>query len=122
MKLKHDKLLSNVAFNCNLRHYNGAWTPEAAQRALSAVIASARGGVVNPGEEEEEEEEEEHEEEEGEGGEVGREDEEVAKGVSYAQRDEVWRVQIYVPRTTTGGFLNGITGGAVQLDLALIPD
>ena len=22
MKLKHDKLLSNFAFNCNLRHYN----------------------------------------------------------------------------------------------------
>ena len=31
MKLKHDKLLSNVAFNCNLRHYTKAGTVEAAR-------------------------------------------------------------------------------------------
>ena len=48
MKLKHDKLLSNVAFKCKLRHYaaaqeelNACRLPSAAASAAPAAAATA---------------------------------------------------------------------------------
>ena len=43
LKLKHDQLLSNFAFNCNLRHYYGVIT---STPALGGAVHDAPGLTV----------------------------------------------------------------------------
>jgi len=40
LKLKHDELLSNVAFNCNLRHYTEADGVLAGQALANQIMAA----------------------------------------------------------------------------------
>ena len=49
MKLKYDKLLSNVAFKCNLRHYNVEAMLSRATNALEdEVRCSGQSFTVGP--------------------------------------------------------------------------
>ena len=48
MKLKYDKLLSNVGFNFNLRHYNVAASIQRVEQQAAAECAAAAAAMRRP--------------------------------------------------------------------------